>query len=84
MTESGPTATGHLQQGVVNILLLVVDRLGLGPLTRDAQAVIEPVDADDPLGAEQVALAMAKRPTGPQPQTAMTSPGLMSHISAPM
>ena len=30
------------------------------------------------------ALAMASRPTGPAPQTATTSPDLMSHISAPM
>ncbi len=30
------------------------------------------------------ALAIANCPTGPQPQTAIVSPGLMSHISAPM
>jgi hypothetical protein len=30
------------------------------------------------------ALAIANWPTGPAPQTAITSPRLMSHISAPM
>lgn len=30
------------------------------------------------------ALAIANWPTGPAPQTAMMSPGLISHISAPM
>jgi hypothetical protein len=30
------------------------------------------------------ALRIANRPTGPAPQTAITSPPLMSHSSAPM
>jgi len=48
----GPPAAGHLHQPVVDVLLLVVDRLRVAVLPRHLEALGDPVDGDDPVGAE--------------------------------
>ena len=77
-------ASGHLAQRVVHVHLLVVEGLRAGAVAGDAHPVLEPVDGDHALGAEQYALLIANCPTGPQPQTAIVSPGWMLHMSAAM
>lgn len=75
-------AGGEPAQGGHRVLLVEVDHLR-ALLAGHAQAILQVVDGVDLAGASSMALAMANWPTGPQPNTATVSPGLISASSAP-
>jgi hypothetical protein len=78
-------AGGHVLQGFHQIGFFVIGRVrGTRSLTRPAQAVRETVDGDDAFGAQQARALDRELADGTAAHTAMVSPGLISHRSAPM
>ena len=49
----GSTPARHAIERLEHIDFFVIDRFSSGSFLRDAQPVREPIDGDDPLGAEQ-------------------------------
>ena len=80
----GAAAAGHLHQRVVDVGLFVVDRLGAARSRAMRSRSGKRSMAMTRSAPSRNALLMANWPTGPQPQTATVSPGLMSQFSAAM
>ena len=81
----GALPAGHVAQRVEHVDLLVVQRLGARPATAaSASRSGKRSMAMTRSAPSRYALLIANWPTGPQPQTATVSPGLISQFSAAM